>query len=253
MKFFFRVVVIFISVFPSYLIADVVVDKLVVRFATEANYYPFEYLGDLGELQGFDIDIAKAICVAEELDCSFDNQSFESLLLTLAFGRFDAIIAALDITQERQSTVDFSNSYYKVAPVFVSLSGSADSFTLAGKFIAVQANSSNQNYLIDHANKESFVIPYLTLTTALSDLKAGEIDAVFADQAVIFNFLEKSDNRHLFSIRRSEEKFVDLFSDGYGIAVKKGNVKLKKRLDQGLKKIQANGVYLEIFKRYFNQ
>ncbi|WP_022941383.1 transporter substrate-binding domain-containing protein [Psychromonas hadalis] len=223
-----------------------------VNFATEANYYPFEYLDELQQIQGFDIDIANAVCIVANLTCQFHNQSFDSLLLTLQFGRFDAVIAALDITKTRQAKVDFSSSYYKSPPVFISTSESQETFSIVGKFIGVQSDSSNQHYLIKHAKKESFIISYLSSSEAFLDLSEGKIDVVFADQAVVHNFLQQDENNLKFSIKQTESIFLDEFSAGYGIAVKKGNIQLLDRLNYGLKIINEDGTYQKIFVRYFN-
>ena len=64
-----------------------------IKFATEATYAPFEYLDDKNEFQGFDIDLAHAICEQAKLECSFHNQAFDSLIPSLKFRRYDAAIA----------------------------------------------------------------------------------------------------------------------------------------------------------------
>ncbi|WP_051368662.1 transporter substrate-binding domain-containing protein [Psychromonas sp. SP041] len=224
--------------------------QLQVTFATDANYFPFEYLSDDKQIQGFDIDIAKAICEQANLQCSFEHHRFDGLLLTLPFGRYDAVIAALDITSERLEKVDFSDSYYKVPPVFISKEQLQGKFSLEGKFIGVQANTSNQNYLIKFAKENSYIVPYYSSQAALNDLKQARIDAVFADFAVINNFLSKQEDNSLV-ISRTEAVFVEQFSKGYGIAVKKNNHVLRDRLNLGLKLIVENGTYAKIFQEYF--
>ncbi|MEH6452974.1 MAG: transporter substrate-binding domain-containing protein [Psychromonas sp.] len=227
-------------------------ESLSIKFATEANYFPFEYLDEQKQIKGFDIDIANAICNAVNLTCSFHHQSFDSLLLTLQFGRFDAVIAALDITEERLQQVDFSESYYKNTSVFVSRNSAFEKFTIKDKFIGIQANSSNQAYLIKYAKEDSFIIPYPSFSDAFDDLAKDRIDVVFADQAIVNDFLEKDDNEEHFSIHKEPENiFTAPFSEGYGIAIQKGNVVLQQRLNSGLKIIIENGSYQEIYNRYF--
>ncbi|AGH80435.1 arginine ABC transporter solute-binding protein [Psychromonas sp. CNPT3] len=237
--------------FSAFTQAEEVTHKQVVRFATEANYYPFEYLDAQGKMQGFDIEIAKAICEQMDFDCSFQNQRFDSLLLSLKFGRFDAVIAALDITSERLQDVDFSNSYYKVDPVFLRLADTEDIFSLNGKFIAVQAASSNQDYLTKFKPHDSFVIPYPTLINAFNALKDAQIDAIFGDRAVILTFLNKVKNNQDYILSEMSGPLLASFSSGYGIAIKKGNKTLQQQLNTGLSQIKENGIYLKIFKHYF--
>ncbi len=233
-----------------------IMPQMQVKFATDSNYYPFEYLSKDKEIKGFDIDIAKAICHEVNLQCSFEHHRFDGLLLTLPFGRYDAVIAALDITVERLKTVDFSDSYYKVPPVFISKEPLQGQFSLSGKFIGVQANTSNQNYLIKYARDNSYIVPYFSSQAALEDLKLQRIDAVFADFAVINDFLSKQVLSQQQAgvplvISRTEEVFIKEFSEGYGIAVKKGNDLLRERLNAGLKRIVENGIYAKIYQQYF--
>lgn len=225
---------------------------ITVNFVTEANYYPFEYVDESNQIQGFDIDIANAVCRSENLICKFHNQSFDSLLLTLQFGRFDAAIAALDITEERKDKVDFTNSYYKSPPVFISAIETQQTFSIIGKFIGVQADSSNYDYLIKHAKADSFIIAYPASSEAFADLNHGKIDIVFADQAVVADFLLQDQNSFKFSVMQTETVFLEEFSAGYGIAVKKGNTALRERLNSGLNKIRKDGTYQQIFSQYFS-
>lgn len=226
-------------------------EPMKVKFVTDANYYPFEFLSKDKKIQGFDIDIANAICEASNLQCSFEHHRFDGLLLTLPFGRYDAVIAALDITEERLQIIDFSDSYYKIAPVFISKEPLEGEFSLSGKFIGVQANSSNQSYLTLYSKENSYIVPYFSSEAALNDLKNKKIDAVFADFAVINDFLSKQGDASNLVISRTEEVFVTQFSEGYGIAVKKGNDVLRERLNEGLKVIVENGIYNKIYQKYF--
>lgn len=247
-----RVLFYFLCMLPfSFIWAEAPKEKETVNFVTEANYYPFEYLDENNKIQGFDIDIANAICEAVNLTCRFSHQSFDSLLLTLQFGRFDAVIAALDITNKRLKIVDFSDSYYTNHPVFISKKSPTKKFYSYGRVIGVQTDSSNQDYLLKYSLEDSFIISYLSLSTAFEDLRSGRIDMIFADNAIASDFLKKSDNEVHFSIANTENLFADKFSQGYGIAVKKGNYQLQQRFNRGLEIIFNNGTYNKIYNRYF--
>jgi len=247
----------FLSLFllfaPFSLLASsaVPLENIKVRFATDTNYYPFEYLDEQKQIQGFDIDMAKAICKAVNLTCSFHHQRFDSLLLSLSFARFDAVISALDITSERLEIVDFTNSYYENTPVFISKKSAPESFSTAGKFIGVRSNSSNQEYLIKYEKDNSFIISYVTYSDVFAHLSAGKIDAAFVDQAVAVEFLKQKDNHTHFYAQKINPAQGKLFSQGYGIAIQKGNITLQKRLNLGLKIITENGTYQKIYDRYF--
>lgn len=235
----------------SFIWAEVPLEKETVNFVTEANYYPFEYLDENNLIKGFDIDVANAVCEAVNLTCTFSHQNFDSLLLTLQFGRFDAVIAALDITKKRLEIVDFSDSYYTNYPVFISKKSPTKKFYGYGKVIAVHTDSSNQDYLLQYSLDNSFIISYPSLSNAFEDLRSGRIDMIFADNAIASDFLKKSDNEVHFSIDKTETLFAEKFSQGYGIAVKKGNHQLQQRFNLGLEIIFNNGTYKKIYNRYF--
>jgi len=126
-----------------------------------------------------------------------------------------------------------------------------NNFSIVDKSIGVQADSSNYHYLLQQAKTSSFIISYFSSSEAFRDLKQGKIDMVFADKAVVTDFLLKEKNSSKFSINKTESLFTEKYSAGYGVAVKKGNTTLLERLNYGLTKIQKEGTYKEIFSHYF--
>lgn len=74
-----------------------------IRFAAEATYPPFEFIDANNKMQGFDIDLANALCKEMQADCTFTNQAFDSLIPSLKFKRFDAVISGMDITQNARN------------------------------------------------------------------------------------------------------------------------------------------------------
>ncbi|MDG2668662.1 transporter substrate-binding domain-containing protein, partial [Vibrio parahaemolyticus] len=92
-----------------------------IKFAMEATYAPFEYMDENNQIQGFDVDLANALCKEMDAKCSFHNQSFDSLIPALKFKRYDAAISAMDITEARLEQVNFSNAYYDNSAAFVSI------------------------------------------------------------------------------------------------------------------------------------
>ncbi len=69
-----------------------------IRFAAEASYPPFEFIDANNKIQGFDVDLANALCREIDADCTFTNQAFDSLIPSLKFRRFDAVMSGMDIT-----------------------------------------------------------------------------------------------------------------------------------------------------------
>lgn len=223
-----------------------------IKFATEATYAPFEYLDDKNEFQGFDIELAKAICAQVKLTCSFHNQAFDSLIPSLKFRRYDAAIAAMDVTPERAAQVDFSDIYYENSAVFVAKKVTfKEPSELLEKTVGVQNGSSHQSYLVDNwVGKGMLSVPYASYQSAFLDMMNGRIDGVFADNAVAAEWLKQHPDYAVVGAPISDAKY---FGTGFGIAVAKGNQALLTSLNNGLAQIKANGTYQHIFNKYFAQ
>lgn len=223
-----------------------------IKFATEATYPPFEFVGDNNEIQGFDIDLANAICKEIKAECTFSNQPFDSLIPSLKFRRFDAVISGMDITPERLKQIDFSQPYYENSAIFVA--GKNKGFKsieeLKGKSIGVQNGSTHQSYVIDKLEKQGVKVrPYDTFQNAFLDMTSGRVDAVFADTAVAKEWLAERGESQYGQVG-AEIKDPDYFGVGYGIATRK-NDELKKKFDTALNTLKANGTYQKIHDKYF--
>ena len=84
----------------------------VITVGTNAEFPPFEYIGNDGEPDGFDMAVIKAIGEAEGFEVKITNMEFKSLIASLSTGSLDAVIAGMTVTDERRQSVDFSDSYY---------------------------------------------------------------------------------------------------------------------------------------------
>ncbi len=223
-----------------------------IRFATEPTYPPFEYIDENNQMTGFDIELAKALCKEIKAECSFSNQSFDSLIPSLKFRRFDAIISGMDITASRLEQVDFSNPYYENSAVFIAEKGKISGVDqLSKKTVGVQNGTTHQSYLINNFEKKGVKIrPYDSYQNALLDLTNGRIDAVFSDTAVAREWIISQDKKK-FAIAGKEIKDPDYFGTGMGIAVRK-NDPLRETLNKALEKVKLEGTYQKLLTKYFD-
>lgn len=220
-----------------------------IRFATEASYPPFEFMDAANTIQGFDIDLANALCAEMQANCTFTNQAFDSLIPSLRFRRFEAVIAGMDITPERLKQVLFTHPYYDNSAVFISNKDKfSDVATLKGQRIGIQNGTTHQKYLLEK-HPEMTVVAYDSYQNAILDLKNGRINAVFGDTAVVNEWL-KSD-KELTSIG---DKITDqnYFGSGLAIAVRQSNNELINRFNNALKTIKENGTYQTIYNKWFD-
>ncbi|CAM2789510.1 Putative ABC transporter arginine-binding protein 2 [Vibrio mytili] len=221
-----------------------------IKFAMEATYAPFEYMDENNQIQGFDVDLANALCKEMEAKCSFHNQAFDSLIPALKFKRYDAAISAMDITDARLEQVSFTHPYYENSAAFVSVKGKvADKTELQGKRVGVQNGSTHQSYLIDQLPGVT-AVPYSSYQDAFIDMKNGRIDSVFGDTAVVAEWFKKEDGLTYVGDHVTNPKY---FGNGFGIAVNKDNQELVNKLNAALKAVKENGNYDVIFNKYFGK
>ena len=216
-----------------------------ITFAMEPSYPPFEMTNTQGEIIGFDVDIANAICKEIKANCSFKAESFDALIPSLIKGRgFDAAISAIDITEARAKQVAFSDSYYESSASFVGVKDKADLAT--AKNIGVQIGTTYEQYATKEATQYTSS-SYQSLQDAIKDLKGGRIQLIFGDTDVLRDMINKNPELAFVGERVTDKRY---FNNGLGIAVNKSNTALLDSLNKGLAAIKANGEYQKIYDKW---
>ncbi|MFZ7172178.1 transporter substrate-binding domain-containing protein [Avibacterium volantium] len=219
-----------------------------ITFAMEPSYPPFELTNEKGEIVGFDVDIANAICKEIEATCHFKSQAFDALIPSLIKGRgFDAAISAIDITEARAKQVAFSQPYYESSASFIAVKGKADLAT--AKSVGVQNGTTYQQYANAEA-KQYTAKSYASLQDAILDLKNGRIDLIFGDTDVLRDMFEKNPELTFVGERVTDKRY---FNNGLGIAVNKSNTALVESLNKGIQAIKANGEYQKIYDKWMTK
>ena len=226
-----------------------------IRFATEGAYPPFNMMDSNGELQGFDVDITKALCKQMGIECKLMVQDWDGLIPGLLAKKYDAIVASMSITEERKQKVDFTDKYYVSPARFVAKKGASIDVSkkgLKGKVVGVQRATIHENFVRDNFGESVQIKSYATQDEANMDLTAGRVDLVIADATVLQGgFLDTDAGKGYAFIGPS---FTDAkwFGEGIGIAVRKGDGDLKEMLNKAIKELRKNGVYQKINAKYFD-
>lgn len=215
-----------------------------ITFAMEPSYPPFELTNQKGEIIGFDVDVANAICKEIQANCSFKNQAFDALIPGLKQKRFDASISAIDITDARKKQVAFSDPYYDSSASFIAVKGKHD--LASAKNVGVQNGTTFQQYVAAEA-KQYAAKSYASLQDAILDLKNGRIDIIFGDTAVLADMLSKEESLAFVGEKVTNQKY---FGNGLGIATNLKNTELLAELNKGLAAIKANGEYQKIYDKW---
>ncbi|OOF60014.1 lysine/arginine/ornithine ABC transporter substrate-binding protein [Rodentibacter myodis] len=227
--------------------AGMTVNAEELTFGTEPSYPPFEATTEKGELVGFDIDIAQAICKEIQATCHFKTQPFDALIPSLKAKRFDAAMSAIDITPAREKQVLFSDPYYDSSASYIGLKGKGNLAT--AKNIGVQNGSTFQQYTVAETPQYT-PKSYVNLQDAILDLQNGRIDIVLSDTALLADLIAKEPNIEFVGEKVTNAKY---FGNGVGIALHKSNKALQTRLNQGLKTIKENGEYQKIYDKWMKK
>jgi polar amino acid transport system substrate-binding protein len=225
-----------------------------LRVATEADYPPFNYYNEEGQLTGFNIDLAHAICKELGVECEISAAEWNTLIPSLKKNEADAIFASLTISAKSLSEADFTNRYYSTPARFAAKIGSpltGISVTeLLGRKIAVVKGTAHEAFLRDFFGGAK-IIPYSTPAEARNALKNGQADLLFGDGISLMFWIQGTDSAHCCEFKGKGYAEPRYFGDGVGIAVKKGNTRLREVLDYALARVKASGRYEELMLRYF--
>jgi polar amino acid transport system substrate-binding protein len=220
----------------------------VLRIGTEGAYAPFNYTNADGTLGGFDVEIANAICADMEVTCDITAQDWDGIIPGLKAGKYDAIVAAMSVTPEREQQVSFTEPYFSNTLVFLAKKDSSfdpsDSSDINAHSIAAQRSTISSQWLENTYPKANMKL-YDTLSNAFLDLGSNRVDAMVSDKLPALEWLGTSAGSD-YALKGEE---IDI-NDNFAIAVRPGDA-LQEKINQSLANIKADGTYDEIHQKYF--
>lgn len=222
-------------------------DSKVLKIGTNAEFQPFEYVdseaGVIGEFAGIDMEIAAEISEKLGKEPEINNMDFDGLLIALANGQVDMVIAGMTVTEERAEAVDFSEPYYTATQVMIVPEDSeiASAADIEDKKIGVIDGYTGQTCVEELGYDFE---GYKKGADAILDVNNGKLDVVVIDSATAEKFI--ADNEGL-KIVEDSNAFAD---EQYAIAVKKGNDDLLKSVNEAIKEMKDSGRVAEISAEY---
>lgn len=226
-----------------------------LRVGVEGAYPPFSMVNADGKLEGFDIDIAYALCEEMGVECELIAQDWDGIIPALLARKYDAIVASMSITEERKQTVDFTQKYYQTPAKFVRPKGSDIEITeqdLDGKRVGVQRATIHDNYLTDNYEGKVEIVRYGTQEEANLDLVAGRVDLLLADSITLDEGFLQTEAGQDFEFVGPDLTDPKWFGEGAGIAIRKDDDELEARLNAAIDAIRENGTYDKIAAKYFD-
>jgi len=187
--------------------AGAVLDEImaagVIKVSTDANYAPQSFLNDKGELEGFDVSVAKEVAKRLGVKVEFVTPDWDLITSGNWGKRWDISIGSMTPTAERMKALHFTMPYYSTPAQFAvhkdntSIKSIKD---LDGKRIGVGTETTYDRYLNKDLElvgvklkyldwKASKVTTYPTDANAIEDIALGDgvrLDAVLTAKPTIF-------------------------------------------------------------------
>lgn len=228
--------------------------RTVLRFLTDIDYPPFNYADEDGTLTGFNIELARAVCVELEVTCEIHAVDWNELLPALDRGDADAVVASIAATPSTLPFADFTDRYYFMAAHFaVRRDGPKLDISTVGlesRRIAVVRASAHEAYLKAFF-PDSQAVAYGSQQEARDALMKGEVDALFGDGLALAFWVNGASSKGCCELSGGAFHDEAYFGDGVGIAVRKGDMKLRRLIDKAIGRVKVSGRYEEMLLRYF--
>ena len=222
-----------------------------IRFLTTADFPPFNYRDKTGELIGFNVDLARAICADLSITCTIQAWPWEQAGKALEDGQGDALIAGLAMTPQNGAVFDFSNIYLMLPGRFVTLKGQATAFdpTKAdGKTIAVRKGTAHEEFVKRYVPGAKLV-EFDTEVAALEAVRDKKADAYFGDaMRASFWF---NDAGACCGFAGPPYFRPDLFGLGLSVAIAAGHDVVRQAIDYSLARLKKAGTLDELYLRWF--
>lgn len=219
-----------------------------LKVGMDTAYPPFENKeGD--EFVGFDVDMATEIADRLDLELELVSTAWDGIFEALKAKKFDMVMSAVTITDDRRKSMDFSDPYIDSNQSLAVKIGSdiKTKDDLGGKIIGVQIGTTGEE-TAKEINKEigfKEIKTYDDTLLAFEDLKAGRIDAIINDYPVSMYLSKDEPELDVIETIETNEK--------YGIAFAQDNDDLREAINKVLAEMKNDGTYDVIYEEWFGE
>jgi cystine transport system substrate-binding protein len=220
----------------------------VLKVGMEGTYPPFNSRNSAGQLEGFDVDVAKAVAARLGVKPEFVTTEWSGIIAGLEAGKFDVIVNQVTITPERKQVLDFSQPYTYSAAQLIQRADDKRQFTALTDFKGDKKIGATLGTNYDQMVK---AVPGINANTypgapeKLRDLVSGRIDATLDDRLMV-PYIIKTSNlpiRAGATLKGANQEM--------GIPFRKGNPKFAKALNDALKGMRQDGTLHKISMQWF--
>ncbi len=228
--------------------------RVAIRFLTDSDYPPFNYYDEDNVLTGFNVDVARAICLELAAACDVQVRAWPELLPALRRGEADAVIASQAVSASALKVVDFTDRYYHTPARFAGKRnvGRLDVTPegLEGRKIAVTKGTAHEAYLRTFF-RDSTIRVFDSPELARDALISGAVDLLFDDGIGLAFWLNGTASKACCEFKGGPFGEPRYFGDGVAVAVNRDDQQLKALINSALKRMRENGRFEELVLRYF--
>ncbi|MBL4808344.1 MAG: transporter substrate-binding domain-containing protein [Rhodobacteraceae bacterium] len=221
-----------------------------INICVEGAYPPFSSTEPSGEVVGFDIDIANALCAEMGQSCELVKTDWDGIIPALLEGKCDAIIASMSITPDRMQIIDFSTKYYNSPAGFIGAEGMMES-GLDGQRVGVQRGTIHHSFMEGVFPNVELVL-YGSQDEIYLDLVAGRVDAIMADSIAMQEGFLDTDSGAGYAFFGESYSVPEYHGDGAGVGVRQGEEELRDAFSAAITAIRESGEYSMINAEYFD-
>lgn len=219
-----------------------------IRVGVEGTYVPFNFVNKDGELTGFDVELSRAIAENLGLEVRFVKTKWVALIGGLKADKFDAIVASMSITPEREESVDFTRPYTVTGAVLICRDDNAKYHQLSDlKGANVGAGMGTTFAELAQSVEGADVSVYKTFPAYLRDLIAGRLDVIINAKAVSGYVLQKHD----YPVSICSDILNAKNPGRIGMAIKEGNTALLKKMNEAIAAYVASPDYRKLYEHWF--
>lgn len=220
----------------------------VLRVGGEATYPPFLFKDEHGHYVGFEMDLIKAVAKEIGAEVAYTDMPFSQFMTAVENKKVDVVISAVEGTAERAEKAAFSDVYYKKGVYCILVRKDDDRIhaadDLKGKTVTAVKGSTNEALAKKLGADQIVEAEYNA--DIFKNLEAGKADAVITDEPLAYYYLGHG------GAEKAKTVATVPSDDGFVILMNKEDVKMQQDINGALKKVMENGVYDQLFHKWFN-
>lgn len=220
----------------------------VLRVGGEATYPPFLFKDEHGHYVGFEMDLIKAVAKEIGAEVAYTDMPFSQFMTAVENKKVDVVISAVEGTAERAEKAAFSDVYYKKGVYCILVRKDDDQIhaadDLKGKTVTAVKGSTNEALAKKLGAAQIVEAEYNA--DIFKNLEAGKADAVITDEPLAYYYLGHG------GAEKAKTVATVPSDDGFVILMNKEDVKMQQDINGALKKVMENGVYDQLFHKWFN-